>query len=73
MNARKLGFTLAPKAEHSAALGGCFDRTLPNRVRAVGITYRLADLGACKAVLTRNEVPFKEDELVVPRDAAEQL
>jgi hypothetical protein len=28
-------------------------------------------LGACKAVLTRNEVPFKEElnELVVPRDA----
>jgi hypothetical protein len=43
------------------ALGECFDRTLPHRVRAVGITYRVADLGACKAVLTRNEVPFKEE------------
>ena len=54
------------------APGGCSDSTAPNRVRAVGITYRVADLGACKAVLMRNQVPFKEErnELVVPSDAA---
>jgi len=44
----------------------------PGEIGAVGLTYRVADLAACRAVLARNAMPYSEasGELRVPAEAA---
>ena len=44
----------------------------PGGISAVGITYRVEDLAACRAVLVRNAVPYREEsgELCVQAEAA---